>query len=72
MNQAQDITPEVGGYYVAKVVGFQPGMKPSELRVKVTRVSLENDTVWVRTADMRDAGTPLVLSIRENLIKPAD
>ena len=35
------------------------GFRSSSLRVLVTRVELPN--VWIRTADLLDAGTPLVL-----------
>lgn len=35
----------------------------SHIRVNVTRV--EGDCVWCRTADIRDAGTPLVLSLSQ-------
>ena len=35
------------------------GFADTTLRVSVTR--REGDMVWVRTADLRDAGTPLVL-----------
>lgn len=42
------------------VVGFG---KSRQIRVNVTRV--EGDYVWCRTATLRDAGTPLVLSLSQ-------
>ena len=39
------------------------GFKVTSLRVKVTR--REGDCVWVITADLVDAGTPLVLSTEQ-------
>ena len=41
------------------------GFASTTLRVKVTRVDEGQGLVWVRTADLQDAGTPLVLNIRQ-------
>ena len=41
------------------------GFPCTTLRVMVTRVDEVNGFVWVRTADLLDAGTPLVLNIRQ-------
>ena len=42
--------------------GFGPS---STLRVFVTRIDEASGNVWVRTADLCDAGTPLVLDINQ-------
>ncbi len=53
-----------GSYAVAYgLVGFRAGLtgrKVTKLRVRVERC--DDNYVWVRTADLCDAGTPLVLS----------
>ena len=50
----------VGCYAMAYgLVGFGRKGARTHLRVKVER--LDSQHVWVRTADLRDAGTPLVL-----------
>lgn len=46
------------------------GFPSSILRVRVERV--EGRTAWVRTADLLDAGTPLVLDISQVESEPED
>ena len=41
------------------------GFLSTTLRVKVTRIDEASGNVWVRTADLLDAGTPLVLDIKQ-------
>lgn len=51
----------VGDHVLATVVGF----RSSELRCKVLRIDERSGNVWVRTADLLDVGTPLVLDIEK-------
>ena len=44
------------------------GFADTTLRVRVIR--REGDLVWVRTADLRDAGTPLVLNASQIEAEP--
>jgi hypothetical protein len=44
------------------------GFDRSSLRVLVTRI--DGQHVWIRTADLSDAGTPLVLDVHQ--IQPMD
>jgi hypothetical protein len=37
------------------------GFGTDSLRVRVTRIDVASNNVWVVTADLRDAGTPLTL-----------
>lgn len=41
------------------------GFPCSTLRVMITRIDEASGNVWVRTADLLDAGTPLVLDIKQ-------
>jgi hypothetical protein len=41
------------------------GFASTTLRVMVTRIDEASGNVWVRTADLLDAGTPLVLDIKQ-------
>ena len=56
----------IGSYGLASgLVGFPT----SELRVKVTEAA-RSGHIWVMTADLADAGTPLVL--REEQVQPLE
>lgn len=50
---------KIGEYVLATVVGF----RSSALRCKVERVDERSGNIWVRTADLLDSGTPLVLDL---------
>lgn len=54
-------------YALCTVLGFGPS--PVELRCRV--VERRDGMVWVRTADLRDAGTPLVLDADKVRPEPA-
>ena len=51
----------VGDHAVGSVIFF--GDDLIDMRVKVERIDERAKCIWVRTADLRDAGTPLVLDL---------
>ena len=54
-------TLSVGDHAIGSVIFW--GNDPMDMRVKVERIDERSNNVWVRTADLRDAGTPLVLDL---------
>ena len=49
----------IGKYFLAEVYGF-PGI--NTMRVKVIRMDSLANVIWVKTADLKDSGTALILA----------
>ena len=62
---------EIGSYVLADLIGFAGNGAPTEMRCRVTRVDVPSDTVFIMTADIRDAGTRIPVNASKVRPMPA-